>query len=122
MEPLAIDEAMKHAASTFCCVHQFLGRTIRYRPIPEVVEEIEARAGRVSFDGDDNIWGGNQERATRLFDALAAGTRRSWYTFEREGRSRLSSSGRPSLAAVTQRRLEPYLASTDNEFESALCG
>ncbi|HET8538407.1 MAG TPA: radical SAM protein [Anaeromyxobacter sp.] len=68
-------------ACTFCSVHTFFGRTIRYRPIPEVVAEIEARAGGVWFDGDDNIWGADPARAVALFDALAAGTRRSWYGF-----------------------------------------
>jgi hypothetical protein len=66
---------------TFCSVHHFFGKTIRYRPIPEVVAEVEARAGRVWFNGDDNIWGADPDRAVALFDALAAGTRRSWYGF-----------------------------------------
>jgi radical SAM superfamily enzyme YgiQ (UPF0313 family) len=66
---------------TFCSVHTFFGRSIRYRPIPEVVAEIEARAGRVWFNGDDNIWGADPARAVALFDALAAGRRRRWYGF-----------------------------------------
>lgn len=68
-------------ACTFCSVHSFFGRSIRYRPIDEVVAEVEARAGRVWFNGDDNIWGADPERAIALFDALAAGKRRSWYGF-----------------------------------------
>jgi hypothetical protein len=68
-------------ACSFCSVHSFFGREVRYRPIPEVVSEIEARAGSVWFNGDDNIWGADPERAVALFDALSAGTRRSWYGF-----------------------------------------
>jgi len=68
-------------ACTFCSVHQFFGRSIRYRPVQEVAAEIEARAGRVWFNGDDNIWGADPDRAVALFDALAAGTSRAWYGF-----------------------------------------
>ncbi len=66
---------------TFCSVHHFFGRTVRYRPVDEVAAEVEARAGRVWFNGDDNIWGAAPGRAIRLFDALARGTPRSWYGF-----------------------------------------
>ncbi len=66
---------------TFCSVHSFFGKAIRYRPIDEVVAEIEARGGRIWFNGDDNIWGADPDRAVALFDALAAGKRRSWYGF-----------------------------------------
>lgn len=68
-------------ACSFCSVHHFFGRTIRYRPVEEVAAEVEARAGRIWFNGDDNIWGADPDRAVRLFDALAAGARRSWYGF-----------------------------------------
>lgn len=66
---------------TFCSVRRFFGDTIRYRPVPEVVSEIEACAGNVWFNGDDNIWGGDAERSIRLFDELARGTKRHWYGF-----------------------------------------
>lgn len=66
---------------TFCSVRRFFGDTIRYRPIPEVVAEVEACAGNVWFNGDDNIWGGDTERSIRLFDELAHGTKRHWYGF-----------------------------------------
>jgi radical SAM superfamily enzyme YgiQ (UPF0313 family) len=68
-------------ACTFCSVHEFFGTSIRYRPVGEVAREVEARAGPVWFNGDDNIWGADPERAVALFDALAAGSRRSWYGF-----------------------------------------
>ncbi len=66
---------------TFCSVRQFFGDTIRYRPISSVVEEIEACAGKLWFNGDDNIWGGDLQRSIDLFDALAQGSKRHWYGF-----------------------------------------
>lgn len=66
---------------TFCSVRRFFGDTIRYRPIPEVVAEVEACAGKVWFNGDDNIWGGDTRRSTELFNELARGTKRRWYGF-----------------------------------------
>lgn len=66
---------------TFCSVRRFFGDTIRYRPIADVVTEVEACAGNVWFNGDDNIWGGDAERSIRLFDELARGTKRHWYGF-----------------------------------------
>jgi hypothetical protein len=68
-------------ACSFCSVHEFYGRNIRYRPIDEVAEEIEARAGRIWFNGDDNIWGADPDRAVALFDRLAGGSSKSWYGF-----------------------------------------
>lgn len=66
---------------TFCTVKRFFGSQVRYRPVDEVAREVEARAGAIWFNGDDNIWGADPDRAIRLFDALAAGKKRSWYGF-----------------------------------------
>ena len=66
---------------SFCSVRKFFGDTIRYRPIPEVAAEIEACAGNIWFNGDDNIWGGDLKRSTELFTELAKGKKRSWYGF-----------------------------------------
>jgi radical SAM superfamily enzyme YgiQ (UPF0313 family) len=66
---------------TFCSVRKFFGDTIRYRPISEVVDEIESCAGKLWFNGDDNIWGGDLKRSTGLFNALAMGSKRHWYGF-----------------------------------------
>ena len=66
---------------TFCSVRRFFGDTIRYRPISSVVDEIEACAGKLWFNGDDNIWGGDIQRSINLFDALSQGTKRHWYGF-----------------------------------------
>lgn len=67
---------------TFCSVRRFFGDSIRYRPIAAVVEEVETRLGRMYFNGDDNIWGGDPRRSTELFRALASDTaHRRWYGF-----------------------------------------
>jgi radical SAM superfamily enzyme YgiQ (UPF0313 family) len=66
---------------TFCSVRKFYGDTIRYRPISSVVEEVETCAGKLWFNGDDNIWGGDLQRSVALFDALAQGSKRHWYGF-----------------------------------------
>lgn len=66
----------------FCSVRRFFGPSIRYRPIGEVVDEVEACLGRYYFNGDDNIWGGDSKRTVELFRALASDTsRRQWYGF-----------------------------------------
>lgn len=66
---------------SFCSVRKFFGDTIRYRPIPSVVEEVETCAGKIYFNGDDNIWGGNAQRSIDLFTELAKGTKKYWYGF-----------------------------------------
>jgi radical SAM superfamily enzyme YgiQ (UPF0313 family) len=92
---------------TFCSVRQFFGDTIRYRPISEVVAEIERCAGNVWFNGDDNIWGGDAERSIRLFNELASGTKRHWYGFgdlkavqSPQGEKMLSAARRSGLFSV----------------------
>ena len=86
---------------TFCSVRRFFGDTIRYRPIPEVVDEIETCAGNIWFNGDDNIWGGDVKRSTELFNELAKGTKRSWYGFG-DLRSVQGSQGARMLAAARE--------------------
>lgn len=66
---------------TFCSVRKFFGDTIRYRPVEKVVEEVEKCTGRVYFNGDDNIWGGDLERSIKLFTALSKGKKKWWYGF-----------------------------------------
>lgn len=55
-------------ACTFCTVSSVFGRRYRFRPIPEVVEEVRGLGGWVGFV-DDNIVG-NPNRAKELFEAL----------------------------------------------------
>lgn len=66
---------------TFCSVPRFFGEAIRCRPIPEVAAEIEARAGKLWFNGDDNIWGGDIDRNIALFNRLSEGSRKYWFGF-----------------------------------------
>ncbi|MCL7415582.1 MAG: B12-binding domain-containing radical SAM protein [ANME-2 cluster archaeon] len=66
---------------SFCSVRKFFGDTMRYRPIHEVVEEVENHTGKVYFNGDDNIWGGDIERSIELFTALSKGSKKRWYGF-----------------------------------------
>jgi radical SAM superfamily enzyme YgiQ (UPF0313 family) len=54
---------------SFCSVTRFNGRTYRFRPIPEVVQEIESLPSRNVFIIDDNIFS-DRRRAVGLFEAL----------------------------------------------------
>ena len=53
---------------SFCSVSTVFGRRYRFRPIPEVIEEIRSLRGWVGFV-DDNIVG-HARRAKELFEAL----------------------------------------------------
>ncbi len=66
---------------SFCSVRQFFGDTIRCRPVDKVVEEVEKCAGRIYFNGDDNIWGGDTKRSIELFTELSRGSKKWWYGF-----------------------------------------
>ncbi len=66
---------------TFCSVRKFFGDSIRYRPIQSVAEEIETCTGKLYFNGDDNIWGGDAQRSIDLFTELSKGTKKYWYGF-----------------------------------------
>lgn len=66
---------------SFCSVRKFFGDTIRYRPIKSVVEEVEQCTGKIYFNGDDNIWGGDPKRSIALFTELSHGSKKYWYGF-----------------------------------------
>ena len=92
---------------TFCSVRRFFGDTIRYRPIPEVAAEIEEKAGKVWFNGDDNIWGGDARRSIALFDELSKGSKKRWYGFGvlqavqgKDGERMLTAARRSGLCSV----------------------
>lgn len=57
-------------ACSFCTVSQFFGHEFRFRPVEEVVREVQALEGEVIAFVDDNIVG-NPAYAKRLFKALA---------------------------------------------------
>jgi radical SAM superfamily enzyme YgiQ (UPF0313 family) len=66
----------------FCSVTAFNGAHYRYRPIPEVIEELHTIPQRNVFILDDNIVGNNkqaQERAIELFKAIIrSGVKKDW--------------------------------------------
>ncbi len=66
---------------SFCSVRKFFGDTIRYRSIGKVAEEVEKYAGKIYFNGDDNIWGGDLGRSIELFSELSRGSKKWWYGF-----------------------------------------
>jgi len=53
----------------YCSVTQFFGKTMRYRPISELIDEIKYQRGNYLFFTDDNI-AINPDRARELFLAL----------------------------------------------------
>ena len=55
-------------ACTFCSVSTVAGRQYRFRPVPEVIKEVQKLKGWVGFV-DDNITG-KASRAKELFEAL----------------------------------------------------
>jgi len=54
---------------SFCSVTRFNGRTYRFRPIPEVIREIESLSSKNVFIIDDNIFS-RRERTLQLFEAM----------------------------------------------------
>lgn len=66
---------------SFCSVRKFFGDTIRYRSIDKVVEEVGKYTGKIYFNGDDNIWGGDSKRSIELFSELSKGNKKHWYGF-----------------------------------------
>lgn len=61
----------------FCALTWFYGKTIRYRPIDEVVKEVDALPGKFYWNNDSNVWAGNLQRAIDLFTALK-GSKKKW--------------------------------------------
>jgi hypothetical protein len=99
---------------TFCSVRTFFGDTIRYRPIDEVVAEVEACAGKLWFNGDDNIWGGDPQRSIDLFNALEQGSNRKWYGFG-DLKSIQSEQGAKMLAAASRSGLFSVWVGWEND-------
>jgi len=55
---------------SFCSVTRFFGRTYRFRPVPDVVDEVASLRDRIVIFTDDNIFG-QKEYANELFTRLA---------------------------------------------------
>jgi len=66
--PMETSRGCPHSCK-FCLVTRYFGKTIRYRPIPEVIDEIKFQGGNYIFFTDDNI-AVNPTRAIELFTAL----------------------------------------------------
>ncbi len=64
---------------SFCSVRAFFGDTVRFRPIPDVVRDVEEAVGRFYYNGDDNIWGSNIDRSIELFKKLSEGSKKWWF-------------------------------------------
>ena len=62
----------------FCTVSNFFGGTYRFRPVPDIIEEIESSESRFIFFPDDNIVG-SPRYAKRLFRALVP-LRIKWFS------------------------------------------
>jgi len=66
--PIETSRGCPHACK-FCLVTQLFGRTIRYRPISDVIDEIKYQRGNYVMFTDDNI-ALNVDRARELFLAI----------------------------------------------------
>ncbi len=65
----------------FCSVKPFFGAKIRFRPIDDVVRDVDAIPEKMYINGDENIWWtAKAERAIELFTALR-GSRKKWMGF-----------------------------------------
>jgi radical SAM superfamily enzyme YgiQ (UPF0313 family) len=66
---------------TFCSVKPFFGEKIRFRPIDDVVRDVNAIPEKMYINGDENIWWqGFEQRATDMFTALK-GSGKKWMGF-----------------------------------------
>lgn len=64
----------------FCALTGLYGRAHRYRPIGDVVKEVDALSEKFYWNTDGNVWGGNINRAIELFTALK-GSNKKWFGF-----------------------------------------
>lgn len=76
-DPVQTTRGCPHSCR-FCAVSEFFGRTYRFRPISQVVDEIKAMGTRQVFFVDDNIVG-NPRYARELFSALIP-LKISWFS------------------------------------------
>ena len=64
---------------SFCSVHEFYGRKLRFRPVDEIVREVAESPYRMFWNIDDNIWA-KVDRATELYKALASEVKgKTWF-------------------------------------------
>jgi len=108
-----------HACS-FCAVHKFFGRSVRLRPIDEVVREVAASERRLFFNLDDNAWGVDVPRSIDLFREMGR-TLRHKYWF---GQADLVSVGNPRsdelLTAAHSAGMRAVMVGYESENETVL--
>jgi len=63
----------------FCSVHEFFGRTVRMRPIDDVVAEVVASKKRLFWNIDDNVWGVNVKRSIDLYREMSHSVHGKWW-------------------------------------------
>ena len=56
---------------TYCSVMKYFGKTMRFRPIDDVISEIASSPSRMFMNIDDNIWGLNIVRSIEMFKAMS---------------------------------------------------
>ncbi len=82
---------------SFCSVKPFWGPKVRFRPIDDVLRDVEAIPEKMYINGDENVWwSGHAQRAIDLFHALR-GSGKKWMGF---------GSLRPVLAPEGKRMLD----------------
>lgn len=64
----------------FCAITGLYGKALRYRPIEDVVREVDTLPGNFYWNTDGNVWAGNINRAIDLFTALK-GSKKKWFGF-----------------------------------------
>jgi radical SAM superfamily enzyme YgiQ (UPF0313 family) len=69
----------------FCTVSQFNGKRYRFRPVEEVLDELETIKQKVVFFVDDNLFLSDRElqsRSKSLFEGIIKrGIKKEWFTF-----------------------------------------
>lgn len=57
---------------SYCSVMKYFGKTMRFRPIDDIVLEVSSSPQRMLMNIDDNIWGLNIVRSIELFKRLSS--------------------------------------------------
>lgn len=56
---------------TYCSVMKYFGKTMRFRPIDNIISEIATSPSKMFMNIDDNIWGLNIVRSIDMFKAMS---------------------------------------------------
>lgn len=102
----------------FCALPGLYGKTVRYRPIEEVVKEVDALPEKFYWNTDGNVWGVNINRSIELFTALK-GSKKKWFGFG-DLKSIASPSGDKLLKAARESGLLSIWLGCDDKFTGKL--